>query len=71
MNMIDYEKLAQNHKKVSFTWYGREIQGTIVYYDDPEDEEDGPTLSLDNETANSNVYEAYFIPDIKDLKVLD
>ncbi|WPQ68516.1 hypothetical protein [Weissella paramesenteroides] len=69
--MIDYEKLAQNHKKVSFTWYGREIQGTIVYYDDPEDEEDGPaTLALEN-NDNSRFYVAYEIPTITDLKVLD
>lgn len=72
MNRINYEKLAQNHKKVSFIWYGRKIVGNAFDYDDPEDEEDGPvTLSLDNETTNSNIYEVYFIPDIKDLKVLD
>lgn len=69
--MIDYEKLAQNHKKVSFTWYGREIQGTIVYYDDPEGEEDGPAIiGLENPgTPNMNI--GYEIPEISDLKVLD
>lgn len=69
--MIDYLQLVKEHKKVSFTWFDRKIVGYVFDYDDPEDEEDGPaTLSLDNET-NSNVYEAYCIPDIKDLKVLD
>ena len=72
MNRINYEKLAQNHKKVLFTWYGRKIVVYAFDYDDPEDEEDGPvTLSLDNETTNSNIYKVYFIPDIKYLKVLD
>lgn len=69
--MIDYEKLAQNHKKVSFTWYGREIQGTIVYYDDPEDEEDGPAiLALDDETGG-NMHKGYYTKDITNLEVLD
>lgn len=69
--MIDYLQLAIEHKKVSFTWYGRKIEGVVHDYDDPEDEEDGPaTLALEN-NDNSRFYIAYEIPTIKDLKVLD
>lgn len=69
--MIDYLQLAIDHKKVSFKWNNRLIEGVVHDYDDPEDEEDGPaTLALENNN-NSRSYIAYEIPEISNLKVLD
>jgi hypothetical protein len=69
--MIDYLQLVKEHKKVSFTWYGRKIEGVVHDYDDPEDEEIAPAiLAVDNEFGG-NMHKEYYTKYITNLEVID